>query len=65
MARGAEQCEVEGEAVDEPEEDLGRNNSVDETVEDFRGKDGMLLDKFRQVVEARGDGESQEGEAED
>lgn len=65
MAGDGEGGEGEGEAVDGGEQELNGDDGVDESREEFLGQNGVFLDKFREVVEPRGDGEGQEEEASD
>lgn len=44
MAADAEGGQPKGEAVDEDEERLQRDDAVDEAREKFLGEDGVLLD---------------------
>ena len=50
--------------VDQHEAEVEKNDGVDETVEVAGGGDGVLFDELGEVVEAGGEGEGQEDEAE-
>ena len=63
VACDAEDGEVEGEAVDEPEEGLDDADAVYESPEEFGGEDGVFFDELGEIVEAGGDGEGEEAEA--
>lgn len=61
----AEQGGAEGKAVDQPQGELQRDDAVDGTAEHPLRDDGVLLDELRQIVQARGDGEDEEAEADE
>ncbi len=65
VTRNTEGRERDGEAVDEPEERLRTHNAVDEVSQQFGGEDRVLLDELGEVVESGGDGEGEEGEAQE
>ena len=65
MRGDAEGGEVQGEFVDGGEEDLGADYGVDHVAEGFAGEDRVLFDELGEVVEAGGDGEGEEEEAEE
>lgn len=51
VAHDAQQRQVPWEAVDEPQEHLRRHNHPDQSLEEFRAEDRVLLHQFREVVE--------------
>ena len=61
----AEGGEGEGEFVDCCEEELDRDHGVDHAAEGFAREDGVLFDELGEVVEAGGNGECKEEEAEE
>lgn len=63
MADHSQQRSPEREAIDEPQEHMDDQNDVDELGQQALGDDRVLLDQFRQVVQARRDGHSEEAEA--
>ena len=61
----AEGGEGEGQFVDDGEEELDRDHGVDHAAEGFAREDGVLFDELGEVVEAGGNGECKEEEAEE
>lgn len=53
MRKDAEERKEEWEGVEEPEEDLRRDDNIDEACEKLSGEDSVLLNELRQVIEAR------------
>lgn len=65
MGDDAQQRCPEGESIDNPQSRLGDNDGVDQPRQEALGEDGVLLDELGQVVEARGDGQGKEAEADE
>jgi hypothetical protein len=46
MADHAQECELDGKAVDDTEQDLDGDDNVDEARKQSLGEDGMFLDQL-------------------
>ena len=64
MATDAESAERPWETVDDGEEELGDDDGVDHAREGLLRDDAVFFDDLGEVVEAAGDGEGEEEEAE-
>lgn len=53
VGEDAEEGKRDGESIEQDEEDLNADDGVYETTEQFSSKDGMFLDQFREVIQAR------------
>lgn len=63
VAPDAQEGQVPGEAVDEPQEKLRCDDGPDQSLQEFGAEDGVFLDQFGEVIEARRDGKREEAEA--
>lgn len=53
MTGNAKYAETDWEAIDEEEEGLDSNDTVDKAVEQFLCEDGVLFYELRKVIQAR------------
>lgn len=63
VAGDAEGSEVPGKGIDQGEEDLDDDDSVDEPAQDLGRKNTVFFNNFREVVQPAGYREGKEGEA--
>lgn len=54
MGEDPEQRQHEREAIDNPQQSLNHDNSVDESGEESLGNDGVFFDELGKVVQSRG-----------
>ena len=63
MASDSQYCQVKWKPVDQPEQELGYADCVDELSKEFRGEDRVLLDELGEIVETGSDREGEEAES--
>lgn len=63
MAPDSQYCQVERKPVDQPEQELGHADRIDELSKEFRGEDRVLLDQLGEIVETGSDREGEEAKA--
>lgn len=63
VTRDAHDRRHQRQTIDEQQRRLDQHDGVDEARQEALGRDRVLFDELREVVQARGDGEGEEGEA--